>query len=60
MGTSKTRYEKIEWMKMAVKAFKDDEVILKNFVIKFHSTMNTAKEVLNTIRWQKTLNQTLD
>jgi len=58
MGTNKSRAEKIEWMKMAIKVFKGNkDMIRRNFIVKFHSTKNTFNEIWETIIWQKTLDQ---
>lgn len=53
MGTDKTRAEKIEWLKMAIKRIKDKDIIRKNFIVKFHSTRNTFNEIWDTIKWEK-------
>ena len=45
------REKKIEWMKENIKKYKEKDELLMKFVIEFHSTMNTAKEVWSIVKY---------
>ena len=60
MGTEKSRAAKIEWMIMMKDKIKDDDLLIRNFVVRFSSTKNTAKEILSIVRDQKLLDRRLE
>ncbi|MHA1401608.1 MAG: hypothetical protein ACTSQE_14755 [Candidatus Heimdallarchaeaceae archaeon] len=57
MGTEKTRRQKIDWMRDMARRIKDEEALIRHFMLVFATTKHTAQEIYNIVKWQKNTKQ---
>ena len=59
MGTDKSSEEKLDWMRMMRPKIKDEKLLLRTFIVRFSSTIKTAKEKLDAVKDGKLLDRRL-